>query len=133
MRLMTQPLDKHNQIRVAEITALIGAHHLIIIGLYRQRVGADDASVGKATDRLGGAGDRMGYFLPRRRRQAGATDKPCQQRNCGFFISTSVESLSLHPHSVPDGAAGDPSARSPAWLLRSALRESPRTDRGALW
>ncbi|EHC35842.1 hypothetical protein LTSEALA_3578, partial [Salmonella enterica subsp. enterica serovar Alachua str. R6-377] len=37
---MTQPLDKHNQIRVAEITALIGAHHLIIIGLYRQRVGA---------------------------------------------------------------------------------------------
>lgn len=87
LRLMTQPLDKHNQIRVAEITTLIGAHHLIIIGLYRQRVGANDASVGKATDRLGGAGDRMGYFLPRRRRQAGATDKPCQQRNRGFFIS----------------------------------------------
>lgn len=133
LRLMTQPLDKHDQVRVAEITALIGAHHLIIIGLYRQLVGANDAAVGKATDRLCGAGDRMSYFLPRVAARLALLTNHASSAIAVFSFLTSVESLSLHPHSVPDGAVGDPSVRSPAWLLRSALRESPHTDRGALW
>ncbi len=42
------------------------------------------------------------------------------------FFHLPTWNLSLRSALVPDGAAGDPSARSPAWLRGSALR-NPHT------
>ena len=73
--LATQTLNKHHQIRVTEIATLIGTHDLIMFGLYRQRVSADNTAIRKTAYRLCATRHRLGYFLPRRRCQAGATGK----------------------------------------------------------
>ncbi|MNI88311.1 hypothetical protein D3C73_1455990 [compost metagenome] len=52
VRLTAQALDKRQQIRMAEIAALIGAHHLIIRRVQRQRLGTDNATIGKTAHRL---------------------------------------------------------------------------------
>lgn len=60
--LATQTLDKHHQIRVSEIATLIGTHDLIMFGLYRQRVSADDTAIRKTAYRLCATRHRLGYF-----------------------------------------------------------------------
>ena len=85
MYLVSQTLDEQHQIRVAEITPLIGAHHLIGIRLERKLLGTDDTAVGKGANGLRAPRHRVGDFLPWRRGQTGSTGKQRQQSNCGFF------------------------------------------------
>src|SRR5699024_10865264 len=54
-----------------------------------------------------------------------------QSRFYSFF--TSVEYQSSHRHFAPVAVTGDPLKRSPASLLRSALRGSRHRDRDGLW
>ena len=94
--LAAETLNKPDQIRVTEIATLIGTHHLIMFGLCRQRVSADDTAIRKTAYRLCATRHRLGYFLPRRRCQAGATGKQGQQRNRGFVHFLPAWNISLH-------------------------------------
>ena len=104
---------------MSEIATLIGTHDLIMFGLYRQRVSADDTTIRKtAIDcALPGTG---WVILPRRRCRASATGKQrptAQSRFCSFYQrGISVFTSAFCAVAV----AGDPSKRSPASLLRSA-------------
>lgn len=51
---------------MAEITALVGAHHLIGIRLQRKFLRADDTPVGESANGLRAPRYRVGDFLPRR-------------------------------------------------------------------
>lgn len=51
---------------MAEITALIGTHHLISIRLQRQRLRTYDTPVGESANGLRTPRYRVGDFLPRR-------------------------------------------------------------------
>ncbi len=93
--LATQTLDKHHQIRVTEIATLIGTHDLIMFGLYRQRVSADNTAIRKLPIDCA-LPAQVGLFLPRRRCQASATGKQSQQRNRGFVHFLPAWNISLH-------------------------------------
>ncbi|VGP85882.1 hypothetical protein SB00612_05463 [Klebsiella pneumoniae] len=50
VHLITQALNKLNQIRMTEVATLIGTHHLIAGGTQGERLGANDTAIGKRTD-----------------------------------------------------------------------------------
>ncbi len=50
VHLITQALNKLNQIRMTEVATLIGTHHLIAGGTQGERLGANDTAIGKRAD-----------------------------------------------------------------------------------
>ena len=72
---------------MAEVTALVGAHHLIGVRLQRKFLRADDTPVGESANGLRASRYRVGDFLPRRGGQACSTGQQRQQSDCGFFHS----------------------------------------------
>jgi hypothetical protein len=52
MHLITQTLNKQNQVRMTKVASLIGTHHLIGIGLQRQFMRANNTAIREGADRL---------------------------------------------------------------------------------
>ncbi|CDL07799.1 hypothetical protein [Klebsiella pneumoniae IS43] len=62
VHLITQALNKLNQIRMTEVATLIGTHHLIAGGTQGERLGANDTAIGKTRRLTGRCRRSVGLF-----------------------------------------------------------------------